>query len=132
MKKFFLLFFSLIAISIFGANSVIDSLETALSNAKGKEKVQILIELADKNIDISVKKSFDYADQALELCEKYISEKPAVYYFYATYYKHQNDYTKALEYLEKAMKYAREIGDKSIISKILNGFGSIYYAQTDY
>jgi len=113
---------------------VIDSLENKLLITKGKDKVQVLIDLADRNLDISMEKSFDYADQALDICKKYkiTSEKPAVYYFYATYYKHGNEYKKALEYLEIAMKYARDIDEKSSISKILNGFGSIYYAQTDY
>lgn len=128
--------FSLLIISLsqFRANSVIDSLETVLSNTEDRNQVPVLIELADEYLPISKEQSFEYAARALELCEKYkiTSEKPAVLYFYATYYKHQNEYDKALEYLKTAVKLVREIGDKSSISKILNGFGSIYYAQTDY
>ncbi|MEZ5195627.1 MAG: hypothetical protein R2764_04300 [Bacteroidales bacterium] len=54
----------------FGQNSMIDSLETRLSVAEGEDRIKTLILLSYNHLRISVEKSLEFSQMALEYSKK--------------------------------------------------------------
>ena len=67
-KHFLLLLIALSFLRLEASN--VDSLEKVLPEKKGKEKVDILVQLAKLNVRDNQQKTFDYGTDALELSKK--------------------------------------------------------------
>jgi signal transduction histidine kinase/Tfp pilus assembly protein PilF len=128
--------------------SELDSLENILLNVTGKEKVDLLNQLASENYYLSSEKLKEYAKQALELSKKinYKNGKVQSFHNLGKLYYSGGDYDNALNYYQKALKINQNIFDdnqgelkdsiyivyKRKISSLSNNIGLVYYSLGNY
>lgn len=128
--------------------SELDSLENILLNVTGKEKVDLLNQLASENYYLSSEKLEKYAKQALELSKKINYKNGEVQSFHnlGKIYYSGGDYDNALNYYQKALKINQNIfndkqgeltdsiyiATKRKISSLTNNIGLVYYSLGNY
>ena len=101
--------------------NLIDSLESALNTAKGEDKIQILLELANQHNDLFVHKSIQYGSQALLLAEntEHPSYKAESNYSLGRSYKILGTYDKAQEHFFEALTISEKNNFQVIQAKSL-------------
>ena len=135
MKKYYyLLIIFFILCSYLYSQTDIDSLEIRLKTVSGKERVDILNQLAKRYYVLSPEKVIKYGQQALELSQKFDYSRgraQALKIIGAGNY-YLSNYDKSLEYYLNSLKIMEDIGDKEGISTILNNIGIIYWKLSNY
>ncbi|MBU0764493.1 MAG: tetratricopeptide repeat protein [Bacteroidetes bacterium] len=126
-------------------SNITDSLEDRLRTLKGKEKIEILNELADAYISISKEKAIEYATVALNSAkelsrssDKFVTQRGMKEIANSLnnigfIYESTDDFAQALEYYEKALAVRKKIGIESqdannikAIITSLNNIGIVY------
>ncbi len=135
MKKFFLLFFSIL-ISCLNATaefqntsiSKTDSLKNLLRLSSDTNQINILIELSSAYLRISPQKSIEYGDSALVLALNYNNKNKQIkalnkigsgYYFLSDFYN-------ALNYYKSSLRISKDINNKQGIANAESNIGLIY------
>lgn len=135
--KYKILSFLFLFLYPFLANTqmVIDSLEVQLSSAKGKEKVEILKELAIEYYLISeFPTALDYFEKGIELGQKNNDEKRLAVLFYnrAALYNDITNYEKAVENAQNALLLFEKVGNDLGEAAANNLLGVIFAGQDSY
>ena len=132
--KFLLILFLLIPYILFSNTAAIDSLKIQLNIVEGKEKVEVLNELAKAYLNESPQKTIEYANQALNLSQKidYIEGEIQALKLLGGGYYYLSYYDKALEYYQKSIENLEEIGDERKIASTYNSIGIIYDELADF
>jgi|GEM_PF-3194319 len=126
---------SLFAQTAWGQNQVvIDSLQTSIEKAQGKERVVVLNGLAQEYIAFKADKSLSLADEALQLAQKEDDIKGTAdsYYFKGFALYQQNDYPQALKNLLQALAIYEKLKDKKGKATSLVLIGQVYKQRDDY
>lgn len=119
--------------TVFCQKSKADSLENKLQSISGKEKINVLNDLADMYNYIDTRRSIEFSTQAVSLSKK-LNYRSGLAEAYANYgFSYINlDNEKAISNTKEALKIRREINDKSGIASSLNVLGIIYYYRSEY
>ncbi len=134
MKISLFLIISIFLLQSANAQSVIDSLEQKLPDSKGKEKIQILIGLADALSTINTDKALSLGEEAYKLAhsENEVElmaeslEMIGVAYFYSY------NFIKAAEYLKQSLDIYKELSDENNEAKISQNIGLAYLQANQY
>ncbi len=134
MKKGIFLF--LCCLFAFNAYSFydLDSLENALPNAKGKDRVDILNNLYIVYNRLNPSKALEYSILALEQANEiqYANGRAAALNNIGVIYKNQGVYEEALEYYIESLRISTLINDKKARASTLNNIGSVYSLKKVY
>ncbi len=111
-----------------------DSLTQALQQARGKEKIPLLIKLSEQNRGKSTYDCKQYYEKAFALAQKYhdndllglASKSMGVSYFY------WGDMKNAFRYFKNGLQYYRQSGNKEGQSNCLNDIGLVYEEWSKY
>ncbi len=124
----FLMFFSI----LFSINTI-DSLETALDTAVGKDKISILNKLSAAYKSIDAEMGLECGFQALELAAKEndLKTKSTALNNIGNSYRVMRDYDSSIKYYHKALSLCRQINEKKSIANILNNIGHDYWFLGD-
>jgi len=100
----------------------------------GKEKVDVLNELADAYVSSKPDATYKYARKALALAENidYRSGIATSFIHMALYYRVVSEYDESLDYSSKALQIFEEIKDKRGIAKTYSCIGMVYNYLSDY
>lgn len=117
------------------SNKYLDSLESELENAEGKNKIEIYNDLASYYYKVDKKeKSLEYANKALNLSRD-IGNKLQEAYSYRNMGKahySSGEYEMAINYFNFAYRLFEELNNKEEIAKTFSNFGSAYLKQHKY
>lgn len=125
------LFFFLVAASL--ASNSVEKLESQLSSVSGKEKIALLLEIAELTYLKAPDKCLVYCRQAIELTHRWDepgSRAKALHYMNMIYVV-KGEKEKSLECLKEALSIYESLGDKSGIAMSLVTL-SRYYMGIDY
>jgi len=130
-----LLVFALLAFSLpsFAQTKAIDSLQTALSSAKGENKTQVLIDLCWEYRFINADSARAYGIEALEQARKnkYKSLEGDALHNIGITLEAQGNYREALTYELQALEIRKKIGDDFKTANTLNNLGIIFDEMGD-
>lgn len=128
-KVYIWLIFSMFIPVVLLANQSIEELEKKLEKVSGKEKVEVLNDLAYVYYDISIEKVLEYGKQALTLSRtlKYLKGEGTALIDTGYGYMKLGSFEKSLENAEKSLKIFEKIGDKDGIGNSFHLLGNIYY-----
>ena len=129
-----IIFFLLIHISTAYAENI-DTLKSRLENATGREKIEILNELAGAYWEIPPNTRIAFAEQSIELSEEFHDEKSKAdaYNHLGVAYNNLGDSQKSMDYFLRALNIMEEIDDKNgIANSYLNiGQANFYLDNFD-
>lgn len=111
-----------------------DDPEKKLETVSGKEKVELLNELADDNVSFHPQKSLDFANRALELAKEIDDrggEAQALRHM-GTAYRVLDDYPKAIEYHKKSLELFEALKNKRAVGLLLRHTAVDYWSQSNY
>lgn len=133
MKYLALLVLLVCSSSVFGQNQL-DSLNKALDNAKGDQRVKTLNELFRANFNSEPVQAIGYASQALTLATEIDDRKgmAAAYNNLGVAYKSQGALDKALEYYLNSLKIYDNLKNKDGVATTKSNIGAIYSLKKDY
>ncbi len=116
------------------AQSNIDSLLKILKTKDEKNSLEILNLIAEKYIDKSLDKSYEYASKALSLAKKYNNKKEQAksLNLMGLYFDFMNDSEKAIDFFQKSNQIFTEINDKEGIFKTSNNIATAYIKIKKY
>lgn len=127
--------FALLAFSwsSFAQTKAIDSLQTALSSAKGENKTQVLIDLCWEYRFINADSARAYGIEALEQARKnkYKSLEGDALHNIGITLEAQGNYREALTYELQALEIRKKIGDDFKTANTLNNLGIIFDEMGD-
>lgn len=132
---FSILFFCLfVSPTIHAQNVQLDSLRSLLSNSKGEERVDLLVELSFLLREINQAEAMEFAVEAEKLAieiqdlpgESKAKENISWVYYRTGYWQ------KAFEYAEDAYQLSLEAGDELGAARVLNNMGALYYEQQNF
>lgn len=111
-----------------------DSLQSKLNAASGEEKIDLLIDLSDSNLNEHPHKSLEYANEAFELALKSedIDHQGLALYQLAYAYRIQGDNVKALDYFFQSLDLFQQLKDIEHIADNLNQIGQLYRYMGNY
>ncbi|MDX1628140.1 MAG: tetratricopeptide repeat protein [Fulvivirga sp.] len=115
-------------------NPVIDSLESRLNKAEGKEKVILLNELYKRYVNNNPVKALSYTRRALTLAEKINdpSGMASSYNNMGVLYKNQGSLDKALKSYVAALQIQEENGFTDALAYTYSNVGTVYSLQGDF
>jgi len=135
MKKSrgFLLLILFISVVLFADNPAAE-LEKKLETVSGKEKIQVLNDLADYYFRKIPAKTIEYGTQALELSEKWKDEKgkARALKLMGIGCAIMGNLQKAIQFSEKAMEVYEKTGDEINTANCLNTIGNVYNNLSNY
>lgn len=135
MRRYLHCFIAMLLFSsfLFSAEKI-EELEKKLPTVSGKEKVEVLDELARAYREISPQKTLEYSKEALELSQKlgYRKGKALSLHNFGLGYYYLGDYERALEYDLKSLEIRKQIGDKNGIAASFYNIGRIYVDLGNY
>ncbi len=119
---------------LFSNTAVIDSLKNQLNIVEGKEKVEVLNELAKAYFYESPQKTIEYGNQALNLSQKldYVEGEAQALKIIGGGYYYLSNYEKALECYQNSIEILEEIGDEQKNASTYNSIGIIYDELADF
>ncbi|QYH39009.1 sensor histidine kinase [Algoriphagus sp. NBT04N3] len=126
-------FFLLVSAAL-AQNASIDSLKNSLSISEGKDRLDILIELAFSLREISQGEALAYALEAEKLAQELdnpSAESQATEHISWIYYR-QGLWQKAFDFAKESYQLAREANDLKQVARVLNNMGALYYEQQNY
>ena len=134
MRFSFILVLILFLLQWVNAQSVVDSLEQKLPYSLGKERVRILIGLAEALSTSNPDKALSYGEEAyklahsendLELMAK--SQKMIGFAYFYSY-----NFLKAADYLKQSLDIYKQLGDENNEAKISQNIGLAYLQANQY
>lgn len=135
-KQFAIIFLSLVSFTFLGAQSKLDSLQTALTKIKTDDtsKVNVLNGIAKELRGNQPDKALIYVNQAQALAEQlaFTRGMAAAYNTLAIIYRNKGDFNKAINFNTKAIKAYEELGNKSGLGSSYNTLGLIFKNQGFY
>lgn len=137
MSRPILLFFVfLLAFPRFGFSQEpnTDSIKAVLPQAKGKERLHLLNELATALRERSQNEAFSYSLEADSLAEKLgdgLGKSRALENIGWIYYR-RGQWQKSFEYSQEAYEIAIQNDDRLQAARLMNNLGALYYEQQDY
>lgn len=134
MKNLIVFLLSLSTLLTFGQNKNIDSLNSVLVNAKGKDKIKTLLEVCWEYRFINADSARKYGLIALDLSREAKLRELEVEALHNIGVTHeaQGNYKDALTYELEALDLRKKIGDDSKTANTLNNLGIIHDEQGDY
>lgn len=135
MRKTVFFFLSILFIfSYLESNADIDSLKARLNKVSGKEKVDILNEIAGNYWYSDPQLSIKYGIQAEEIAQKidYAEGLAEAYHTIGGGYHISDDFQKSIEYFLKSLAIYRNLSNDLEISRCLNNLGDAHYYLSDY
>lgn len=136
MRKFFFLLVCLVPLAgMAQTKSAVDSLKNLLAQElPERQRIKALIELSWEYRFINADSARTVGLQALELAKKNNLKDYEVEALHNIGITHeaQGNYTEALEYEMKALKFRQELGDDAKTANTLNNIGIIYDEQGNY
>jgi tetratricopeptide (TPR) repeat protein len=122
----FLLYLSVVAQS---GNKTDSLLQVVSSVSKPEEKSELLLDLADLNINADMGKALDYCEQALKIADeaRYEKGKMHAYLILARIYYFRSELDEAMEYASLSKSIAEDLGDDHNLALALDAIGVIYY-----
>jgi len=135
VKNFFVtVVFLLFSMFICAQQNKTDSLLLLFQSAKDNRKVDLLNELSISSRNISLNKSLDYANQAIDLALKmnYKFGEADGYKNKGVVYFIQNKNTEALAEYEKSLHLFKQEKNSAKVSALMNNIANIYVRQGDY
>ena len=131
----FLIVLLLACPSLSGQNyAVLDSLQKANSTETiPKNRVDILLSIADEYAHHNTDSTFFYIDTALKLAQKvsYQKGQAEAFFMQSYYYDLIGDYDTAIKSLEKSIELFITLGDSSYLSGCYNNLGVLYSYGTN-
>ncbi len=118
-KELFVSMIFLLCINIFTAFSQeIDTLKSRLADVTGKEKIEILNELAGAYWELPPNERIVFAEQAVDLSEKFHNQrsKAEAFNHLGVAYNNMGDSQKSMDYFLMALKIMEQINDHSGIA----------------
>lgn len=111
-----------------------DSLEVLLSGKKGKERLELLNEVATQVRESNQKIAFSFSKEADSLASvlKDTSAKSRALENIGWIFYRQGNWKKSFEYSSEAYQMAIAIGDKLQAARLMNNLGALYYEQMNY
>lgn len=111
-----------------------DSLVVLLSGKKGKERLEILNEVATQVRESNQKIAFSFSKEADSLASslKDTSAKSRALENIGWIYYRQGNWQKSFEYSSEAYRMALAVGDKLQAARLMNNLGALYYEQMNY
>ncbi len=100
-----------------------------LSVSAGAEKVAILYQLAELNIEINRLKTLEYLNEAIKTSKKTaisLELEANIYRVYGDYYYIENNYKKSAKYYNKELKIVKKEGNKKYICETEFNIATIY------
>jgi len=136
LRKLIILFSLLLAWSgLVNAQNIIDSLESRLRVERNDSlRLRTLIKLSKEYQYTDLKKSFDYAEKAVQLAEEKSSVrgKISAYLNLATFTSISGDFSSSAKYNDLALKLSFQLKDTSRMSTAYNNLGLNYYSFGKY
>ncbi|TAE46906.1 MAG: hypothetical protein EAZ06_00445 [Cytophagales bacterium] len=135
LKFYFILFFYFLLSFSFVRAQNIDSLKIALTKAKyDEQKAEILKKIAWAYRNIDLKRSLDYAHQALKLAEKFANRKTEADMIrtIGIIYLHYVHHHEALEWNQKALVLSQDIDYEEGVAFCYDNFGVSNFYQKKY
>ena len=129
----FLLLIIFISAALFADNPITE-LEKKLETVSGKEKIEVLNELASHYFRKILAKTIEYGTQALELSEKLKDEKgkARALKLIGIGYAISGNLQKAIQFSEKALEVYEKTGDEINTANCLNTIGNVYNNLSNY
>lgn len=111
-----------------------DSLEVLLSGKKGKERLQLLNEVATQVRESNQKIAFIFSKEADSLASvlRDTSAKSRALENIGWIYYRQGNWQKSFDYSSDAYRMAIAAGDKLQAARLMNNLGALYYEQMNY
>ncbi len=135
-SRLLILFFFLVPILAFGNPEQLnqDSLEVLLLGKKGKERLELLNEVATQVRESNQKIAFSFSKEADSLASvlKDTSAKSRALENIGWIYYRQGNWQKSFEYSSEAYRMALVVGDKLQAARLMNNLGALYYEQMNY
>ena len=128
MRNLFAAILFLFCLPSFAQNNAIDSLQTLLQSAKGKEKIQILVDLCWEYRFSNADSARKYGLEALELSRNgklRELEGDALHNLGITH-EAQGNYQEALKYELPALEIRKDLGNDLKTANTLNNLGIIH------
>jgi len=135
LSKLYVLFLALMqVIVVFGQNDNVRQLKKKAENAKGEEKIILLIDLSKAMVQIDPEAGIRYAEEGLLLAEsqKKHSLKPKLVNAKGMNYWYLSDFPNAEKQFRLALKLAILYKDSFIIAKAYNNIGLIHEAKSEF
>lgn len=133
--KYIILLFYLLHFFYSYSSPIQDSLYDRLERQnEDTSKVNMLLALAEKNLNNFPEKYFIYSNQALDLSEKLNYKKglATAYNNLGIYHYYKSDYYKALENYFASLKIRKELGGKKALANIYTNIGATYNYLANY
>jgi len=118
-KRYFIPIIFLLCVNIFSAYAVeIDTLKSRLESLSGQEKIAVLNELAGAYWELPPNERIVFAEQAVDLSEKFheYKSKAAAFNHLGVAYNNLGDSPKSIDYFLQALIIMEQIDDKSGIA----------------
>lgn len=111
-----------------------EDLEEKLKSASGKEKIEILNQLAYKYRSQSPKKCIAYGNQALKLSQKLRDTKSeaAALVNIGIGYSNRGNQQESIKYLKKALEFYNHLKNKRGIAECLNNIGGVHIRSSQF
>ncbi len=133
LKTCFGIFLCLITFQVFSSDNV-DSLESRLATAKGREKVDILNKIYIAYIQSDPTKALEYSKEALSLATviDYPRGRAAALNNIGVVYKNQGVYDKALDHYIESIRISTDLEDNMLLASTMNNIGTVYSLKQTY
>lgn len=135
VKHILFLFFGCLLTSVFSQNAKIDSLQNIINTTKeDTSKVNAMLEIGAEYKNEDAKKTFEFANKAIDLAEKVNYKKgiaSAKYLIGFTSYA-KGDFSKAKNYYTEALIIFKDLKMDMMTAKLIYNLGIIAVFQGDY
>jgi signal transduction histidine kinase len=135
MKQLFSLILFLLFTSVSTAQNSIESLENKLNtNLNDSTKIRVLIDLSKEYQYSNLKKSFEYAEKAINIAEtkNMLWGKAAAYHNIATFYSISGDFGSSSKYNDLSLSINFQLKDTVSMAKDYNNLGQDYSSFGKY
>lgn len=124
----------LIQSSVFGQQSVIDSLENLIAGARDTSKVNLMIRLSGYYYRIEPNRSIEISEDALQLAQQMEFKRGAAkaYNLMGVVYSSLGNFAMGLENYLQALAIFEELGEKLSVGITSNNIGTIYRGMGNY
>ena len=134
MKLLYLISITLIIPFQQSFDEAVDSLKTRLDTTHGKEKVQVLNNIASKYASLAPEQGRDYGQHAIKLARKInypLGEAEASEIIGNVHY-HLGEFEKAIQYFLESLKIYRKTEHQKGIANVYNHIGKCYRDMSNY
>ncbi len=133
-KTVYFLWLILFPVLAFSQNPLIDSLQNRLQDTEGEEKIKTLIQLSYHHLRISIQKSLEYSQMAMDYSAETGNKRgiARASLMIGSGYNEKGEFTKAIEYQTRALEIFVELADTAAIGITHNNLGMNYQNLGQY